>query len=46
VEALVEAASRADLTVVGSRGASGLRALGSVSERVAHRAASSVLVVR
>jgi nucleotide-binding universal stress UspA family protein len=46
VEALVEAASRADLTVVGARGASGLRALGSVSERVAHRAASSVLVVR
>lgn len=46
VEALVDAASRADLLVVGSRGASGLRALGSVSERVAHRAASSVLVVR
>lgn len=46
VEALVEAASRADLLVVGSRGAGGLRALGSVSERVAHRAPSSVLVVR
>lgn len=46
VEALVEAASGADLLVVGSRGAGGLRALGSVSERVAHRAASSVLVVR
>ena len=46
VEALVAAASRADLLVVGSRGASGVRALGSVSERVAHRAASSVLVVR
>jgi nucleotide-binding universal stress UspA family protein len=46
VDALVEAASRADLLVVGSRGAGGLRALGSVSERVAHRAASSVLVVR
>ena len=46
VEALVDAAARADLLVVGSRGASGVRALGSVSERVAHRAASSVLVVR
>lgn len=46
VEALVDAASRADLLVVGSRGAGGLRALGSVSERVAHRASSSVLVVR
>ena len=46
VDALVDAASRADLLVVGSRGASGVRALGSVSERVAHRAASSVLVVR
>jgi nucleotide-binding universal stress UspA family protein len=46
VEALVDAASRADLLVVGSRGVGGLRALGSVSERVAHRAASSVLVVR
>ncbi len=46
VEALVDAASRADLLVVGARGATGLRALGSVSERVAHRAASSVLVVR
>lgn len=46
VEALVEAAAAADLLVVGSRGMSGVRALGSVSERVAHRAASSVLVVR
>lgn len=46
VEALVDAASRADLLVVGSRGVGGMRALGSVSERVAHRAASSVLVVR
>jgi nucleotide-binding universal stress UspA family protein len=46
VEALVDAASRADLLVVGSRGLGGVRALGSVSERVAHRAASSVLVVR
>ncbi len=46
VEALIDAAERADLLVVGSRGATGVRALGSVSERVAHRAASSVLVVR
>lgn len=36
----------ADLLVVGSRGAHGLRALGSVSERVAHQGLSSVLVVR
>jgi nucleotide-binding universal stress UspA family protein len=45
VPALVEAASCADLLVVGSRGLHGLRALGSVSERVAHEAACSVLVV-
>jgi nucleotide-binding universal stress UspA family protein len=32
--------------VVGSRGLGGVRALGSVSERVAHRAPVSVLVVR
>ena len=36
----------ADLLVVGSRGLDGARALGSVSERVAHRAPCSVLVVR
>jgi nucleotide-binding universal stress UspA family protein len=36
----------ADLVVVGSRGLHGLRALGSVSERVAHRSHASVLVVR
>lgn len=46
VPALVEAASGADLLVVGSRGVHGIRALGSVSERVAHEAACSVLVVR
>lgn len=34
------------LVAVGSRGLTGLRALGSVSERVAHRARSSVLVAR
>lgn len=46
VPALVEASACADLVVVGSRGLHGLRALGSVSERVAHEAHSSVLVVR
>jgi nucleotide-binding universal stress UspA family protein len=45
VDALVDAAGAADLLVVGSRGLTGVRALGSVSERVAHKAASSVLVV-
>jgi nucleotide-binding universal stress UspA family protein len=46
VDALVDASRAADLLVVGSRGLHGLSALGSVSERVAHQAASSVLVVR
>lgn len=46
VEALAACSRGADLLVVGSRGLHGLRALGSVSERVAHRAACSVLVVR
>jgi nucleotide-binding universal stress UspA family protein len=46
VGALVAAAADADLLLVGSRGLHGLRALGSVSERVAHQAHSSVLVVR
>lgn len=46
VDALVEAAEAADLLVVGSRGLHGIRALGSVSERVAHRAPCSILVVR
>jgi nucleotide-binding universal stress UspA family protein len=46
VRALVAASERADLVVVGSRGLHGLKALGSVSERVAHQAQSSVLVVR
>jgi nucleotide-binding universal stress UspA family protein len=46
VDALIEAADGADLLVVGSRGLGGLRALGSVRERVAHRARCSVLVVR
>ena len=39
-------ACRASLVVVGSRGLGGVRALGSVSERVAHRAPCSVLIVR
>jgi nucleotide-binding universal stress UspA family protein len=46
IPALLEAAVDADLIVLGNRGLRGLRALGSVSERVAHRARSSVLVVR
>ena len=44
--ALTAAAESADLVVVGSRGLHGPRALGSVSERVAHGAACSALVVR
>jgi nucleotide-binding universal stress UspA family protein len=36
----------ASLIVMGSRGRTGLAALGSVSERVAHRAGCSVLIVR
>jgi nucleotide-binding universal stress UspA family protein len=46
VEALATAARSADLVVVGSRGLHGVRALGSVSERVAHTASCSTLVVR
>jgi nucleotide-binding universal stress UspA family protein len=46
VAALVDAARDTDLLVLGSRGLRGLRALGSVSERVAHRADCSLLVVR
>jgi nucleotide-binding universal stress UspA family protein len=46
VQALVDAGADADIVVVGSRGLHGLRSLGSVSERVAHRAPCSVLVVR
>jgi nucleotide-binding universal stress UspA family protein len=44
VPSLVERSRAADLVVVGSRGLHGVRALGSVSERVAHRAHCSVLV--
>jgi nucleotide-binding universal stress UspA family protein len=46
VDELVHAAEDADLLVVGSRGLTGIRALGSVSERVAHSARCPVLVVR
>jgi nucleotide-binding universal stress UspA family protein len=46
VNALVEHGGDASLVVVGSRGLHGLRSLGSVSERVAHRARCPVLVVR
>lgn len=46
VDALVDASRNADLVVVGSRGLRGIASLGSVAERVAHRAASSVLIVR
>lgn len=40
------AAESVSLVAVGSRGLTGVRALGSVSERVAHRAPCSVLVAR
>jgi nucleotide-binding universal stress UspA family protein len=46
VPALVDAGRKADLLVVGSRGLHSIRALGSVSERVAYQAPCSVLVVR
>jgi nucleotide-binding universal stress UspA family protein len=46
LDILVAASESADLIVVGNRGLHGLKALGSVSERVAHQAHSSVLVVR
>ncbi len=46
VDALVYEGRAADLLVIGSRGRHGLGNLGSVSERVAHRATTSVLVIR
>jgi len=46
VEALLAASAEADLLIVGSRGLHGFDSLGSVSERIAHRARSSVLIVR
>lgn len=46
VSGLVDAAIEADLLVIASRGLHGIKALGSVSERVAHEARCSVLIVR
>jgi nucleotide-binding universal stress UspA family protein len=46
VDTLVDPARGADLIVIGSRGRHGLGLLGSVSERVAHRAGTSVLILR
>jgi nucleotide-binding universal stress UspA family protein len=46
VALLTAESETADLIVVGSRGLQGLKALGSVSERIAHQASCSVLVVR
>lgn len=46
VRVLVAASADADLLVLGSRGLHGLKSLGSVSERVAHRAEGSTLIVR
>ena len=43
---LAEAVSPGDLLALGARGLGGVLALGSVSERVAHHAACSVLIVR
>jgi nucleotide-binding universal stress UspA family protein len=43
---LITESETADLLVVGSRGLQGLKSLGSVSERIAHQASCSVLVVR
>ena len=45
VAALGERSRSADLVVVGSRGVHGIRAIGSVSERVAHQAHCTALVV-
>jgi nucleotide-binding universal stress UspA family protein len=45
VPALVGRSRSADLVVVGSRGLHGIRAVGSVSERVAHQAHCTALVV-
>jgi nucleotide-binding universal stress UspA family protein len=47
-ERIVAAArsQRASLVVLGSRGLRGIRALGSVSERVVHEARCSVLIAR
>jgi len=46
VRALTAASRDADLLVLGSRGLHGLKSLGSVSERAAHRSHCSTLIVR
>jgi nucleotide-binding universal stress UspA family protein len=46
VQALFTASAEADLVIVGGRGLHGLKSLGSVSERVAHQARRSTLIVR
>lgn len=46
VDALRALSEIMDLLIVGSRGLHGIRAVGSVSERIAHAAHCSVLVVR
>lgn len=46
IDALAVASEATDLIVVGNRGLRGLRALGSLSERIAHDARCSVLVVK
>jgi nucleotide-binding universal stress UspA family protein len=46
LEVLNVQSETSDLVIVGSRGLRGLRALGSLSERLAHEARCSVLVVR
>ena len=46
LELLEVTSETVDLIVVGSRGLRGVRALGSLSERIAHEAHGSVLVVR
>jgi nucleotide-binding universal stress UspA family protein len=46
LDALATASAETDLLVVGSRGLHGIRALGSISERIGHLAHSSVLVIR
>jgi nucleotide-binding universal stress UspA family protein len=45
VAALVERSRTVDLVVVGSRGVRGLAAIGSVSERIAHQAHCTALIV-
>jgi nucleotide-binding universal stress UspA family protein len=46
VSVLAAASADVDLLVIGSRGLHGVKSLGSVSERVAHRAECSTLIVR